>query len=86
MTEFCLWTGGNSDINHFQAWVFKNDLAPSSPDKMTSADILQDRRGLPNSAGLYMTEINLSCVKPLRFGAECVTAVVQIQQIAHVHC
>lgn len=85
MTEFCLWTGGNSDVNHFQAWLFKNDLAPSSSDKMTSADTLQDRRGLPNSAGLYMIEINLSCVKPLRFGAERVTAVVQIQQIALAH-
>lgn len=86
MTEFCLWIGGNSDINHFQAWLSKNDPAPSSPDKMTSADTLQDRRGLPNSAGLSMIEVNLSCVKPPRFGAECVTAVVHIQQAAHAHC
>lgn len=29
-----------------------------------------------------MIEINLYCVKPLRFGVECVTPLVQIQQIA----
>lgn len=83
---FCSATGGHSYINHFQAWLFKSDLAPSSPDKMTSGDILQDRSGLPNSVALYMIEINLYCVKPKRFRISFVTVVVQIQQTTHTHC
>lgn len=69
MTEFCSARARHSDINHFQVQVFKSDLQTlSSPAKMTLADTLQDRRGPLNTAGLRMIEINLYCVKPLRFG------------------
>ena len=62
-TETCSMRGGHRDRKHCQPGPFKADLqALPSPAKMTVADTLQDRRGLPNPTALHDRD------KPLLLG------------------